>query len=114
MTVRKVPDHRTASTITNKVISMSYGCKTADGQHIYGDNGRCLICWKMKNDTNQSSRVLVVVISAETSECERVNELAEIVEAQVRAVFKTVALIEGEKRHLNRPTKPLEMEVHAS
>jgi hypothetical protein len=101
-------------TTLNKVFSMSYGCKAPDGQHIYGDNGRCLMCWRMRDDTNQASRVLVIVISAESSECERIDQLTEIIEAQVRGVLRTVALIEDGNRRLGPPTKPVEMEVCAS
>jgi len=101
-------------TTNSKIFSMNYGCKTPDGQHIYGTNGRCLICWRTNGDSNEASKVLVIVISAESSECERVEQLTEIVEAQVRGVFKTVTLIDRGNRRLDLPTKPVEMEVYAS
>lgn len=110
MTVKTVPEHEAAPTISTKIISMSYGCKSPDGQHIYGENGRCLICWRMKADT-QTSRVLMLVISAENSEQRRVDELAAIVASQVRGVFNTVALIQRESH--NAAQKPVELEVYA-
>lgn len=109
MTVKTVPEHEAAPTISTKIISMSYGCKSPDGQHRYGENGRCLICWRMKADT-QTSRVLMVVISAENSEQRRVDELAAIVASQVRGVFNTVALIQRESH--NAAQKPVELEVY--
>jgi hypothetical protein len=101
-------------TTNSKIFSTSYGCKAPDGQHIYGDNGRCLMCWRMRDETNQASRVLVILVSAEGSECERVEQLAEILEAQLRGVIKAVALFENRNRDLDAPSKPVEMEVYAS
>ena len=101
-------------TTTSKIVSMSQGCRTPDGQHIYGDNERCLICYHMKNGSNRTSRVLVIVISAESSDCQRVDQLTEIIEAQVRGVLKTVELIEDGDRRLGPPPKRVEMEVCAS
>jgi hypothetical protein len=106
--------HEAVMTTTSNVFAMNYGCKTADGRHIYGTNGRCLVCWRVNDGANQASRVLVIVISAESSQCERVEQLTEIVEAQVRGVFKTVELIENGNARITEPTKAVEMEVHVS
>ena len=103
----------TTPVIASKVFSMSYGCKTPDGRHIYGDNGRCLMCWRMEGTTGQASRVLVIMISADDSERERVGRLAEIIEAQVRGVLATMALVECGNRQLD-PTPKLELQVCAS
>ena len=112
MTVKTVPNHEAAPTISNKLVSVSYGCKSPDGQHIFGENGRCLMCWRMQPDTNQTSRVLMIVISSQNSEQRRVDELAEILESQVRGIFNTVALIQRESH--NPSQKPVELEVYAS
>ena len=107
-------DHQAIMTANSKIFSTSYGCKAPDGQHIYGDNGRCLMCWRMRDETNQASRVLVIVVSAESAECERVEQLAEILEAQVRGVIKALALFEDRNRRLDALTQPVEMEVYVS
>jgi hypothetical protein len=96
---------------TSRIVSISNGCKTPDGRHISGDNGRCLICWKLPSAIEEASRVLVITISAEHSERDRVDGLAEIVEAQVRGIFTMVSLIES---RANATGKPVELEVCAS
>jgi hypothetical protein len=113
MTVKNASDDMTTPTIASKVFSMSYGCKTRDGRHIFGDNGRCLMCWRMEGTTGQASRVLVIVISADDSERERVDRLAEIVEAQVRGILATMALVERGNRQLDATPK-MELQVCAS
>ena len=54
----------------------------------------------------------MIVISSENSEQRRVDQLAEIVESQVRGIFSTVALIQREGH--NPSPKPVELEVYAS
>lgn len=90
-------------TISGKIASVSYGCKTPDGEHIYGDHGRCLICWQMKGSIDHASRVLMVVISGEHSDCAHLDRLAEMVEAQVRNVVGTMSLVQGESWPRGKP-----------
>jgi hypothetical protein len=71
-------------------------CKTPDGQHIYGDNGRCLIYWQMNGNSEGVSRVLAIMISGESPDRQQVDRIAEIIEGQVRGIFATVELIETE------------------
>ena len=99
--------------VSKKIISVSDGCKTPDGRHIYRDSGHCLLCWQPQSITEQASRVLVITISGEDSERELVHRLAEIVEAQVRGVFGVVMLIEEQNR-VNSTPKLAELEVCAS
>jgi hypothetical protein len=101
-------------TVSNNIISISEGCKSPDGRHICGSNGRCLVCWQIPGASEQASRVLVITISAECSERERVDGLAEIIEAQVHGIFATVALMESVHRHVNAISKPVELEVCVS
>lgn len=54
----------------------------------------------------------MIVISADNSEQNRVYQLADIVESQVRGIFSTVALIQRE--NLASSQKPVELEVCAS
>jgi hypothetical protein len=67
----------------------------------------------MEGTTGQASRVLVIVISADDSERERVDRLAEIVEAQVRGILATMALVERGNRQLDATPK-MELQVCAS
>lgn len=108
-----VPDRETAMAVSNKIISMSDGCKTPDGRHIYRNSDHCLVCWQPLGTTEQASRVLVITISGEDLDRELVNRLAEIVEAQVRSVFSAVTLIEDRNR-VNQTSKLAELEVCAS
>lgn len=101
-------------TTTNTMVSASYGCKAPDGRHIYGDNGRCLICWQMNGNSDEVSRVMVIVISGEGADREQVNRIAEIIEGQVRGVFTTVALIQDESRQIQSTTNVLDLQVYAS
>ena len=99
--------------VSNKIITVSDGCKTPDGRHIYRDNDRCLVCWQQQGTTEQASRVLVITISGDDMERDLVDRLAEIVEAQVRGFFTAVMLIEDRNRVHPTP-KLAELEVCAS
>ena len=99
--------------VSNKIITVSDGCKTPDGRHIYRGNDRCLVCWQPQGTTEHASRVLVITISGEGPDREVVDRLAEIVEAHVRSFFSAVALIEDRNR-ANQIPKLAEFEVCAS
>ena len=99
--------------VSSKITFMNVGCKTPDGGHIYRDSDLCLLCWQPQSTTEQASGVLVITISGEDSEREFIDQLAEIVEAQVRGVFRAVMLIEDRTR-LNTSPQLAELEVCAS
>ena len=69
------------------------------------------MCWQIPSAIQEASRVLVITISAEDSERDRVDGLAGMVEAQVRGIFTMVSLLE---RRVHATGKPVELEVCAS
>lgn len=99
--------------VSNRIVSMSNGCKTPDGHHIYRESDHCLVCCQSHGTTEKVSRVLVITISGQDLERELVDRLADIVEAQVRGFFSAVTLIEDRKR-VNPAPKLAELEVCAS